>query len=368
MLVTQVSATTAGSHSTFALVAAIVPVADLADACGDDPGLICEWVFDATDSARAAEVVDWAIDRPLRIVLILVVAWVINRIARRLISRFVDRLVERTHERSPAEGAVDGDVEGDVEGAQALTAGGLLLSRIQEQNERARQRTVTLGAVLRSVATGVIYLLAALLVLGELDINLGPLLAGAGIAGIAFGFGAQSLVRDFLAGIFIVIEDQYGVGDVVDVGEATGTVEEVSLRTTRLRDVHGTLWVVPNGEIRRVANMSQLWARVVLDIEVAYDTDLDLASEVIKRVADEVWREGSDDATIIEEPEVWGIESFGPSAVAIRLAGKTEPAEQVRTARVIRRRLKQAFDEAGIEIPFPQQTVWFGEAPAASTE
>ncbi len=345
-------------------VTALFPVADLADACGDDPGLICEWVFDATDSATAAEIIDWAVDRPLRIFLILAVAWVINRIARRLISRFVDRLVNRT-----ADATVEGDESapgGLLSGLEAKAA--VRLQHIQEQSERARQRTVTLGAVLRSVATGVIYILAALLVLGELDISLGPLLAGAGIAGIAFGFGAQSLVKDFLAGIFIVIEDQYGVGDVVDLGEATGTVEEVSLRTTRLRDVHGTLWVVPNGEIQRVANMSQLWARVVLDVEVAYDTDLDLASNVIKRVADEIWREGADDATIIEEPEVWGIESFGPSAVAIRLAVKTEPAEQFRTARVIRRRLKQAFDEAGIEIPFPQQTVWFGETPAAPTD
>ncbi len=346
-------------------MAALVPVADLADACGDDPGLICEWVFDATDSARAAEIVDWAVDRPLRIALILAVAWVINRVSRRLISRFVERLIDRSAPAVPDPEDED-QPAGILSGLEAKAAS--RLREIQEQKERARQRTVTLGAVLRSIATGVIYLLAALLVLGEFDISLGPLLAGAGIAGIAFGFGAQSLVKDFLAGIFIVIEDQYGVGDVVDLGEATGTVEEVSLRTTRLRDVHGTLWVVPNGEIQRVANMSQLWARVVLDIEVAYDTDLDLASNVIKRVADEIWREGAGDATIIEEPEVWGVESFGPSAVAIRLAVKTEPAEQFRTARVIRRRLKQAFDDAGIEIPFPQQTVWFGETPAASTD
>ena len=128
--------------------------------------------------------------------------------------------------------------------------------------------------MLRSVAALVIYGLAAFIALGEFDINLGPLIAGAGIAGIALGFGAQTLVRDFLSGIFMLVEDQYGVGDIVDLGDASGVVEEIRLRTTRLRDVHGVVWFIPNGEIRRVANKSQQWARAVLDVEVAYDTDL----------------------------------------------------------------------------------------------
>jgi small conductance mechanosensitive channel len=207
-----------------------------------------------------------------------------------------------------------------------------------------------------------------------LGLNLGPFIAGAGIVGLAVGFGAQSLVADFIAGIFIIIEDQYGVGDFVDVGTASGTVEQVKFRTTVMRDVHGTVWVVPNSEIRRVGNSSQIWARTVLDVDVAYDTDIDLAASVIKSVADEVWNEGLESATILEEPEIWGVQNFGADAISIRLAVKTEPGEQWATGRVIRARLKKAFDVHGIEIPFPQRTVWVHtvtdrtKADAAGTE
>ena len=180
---------------------------------------------------------------------------------------------------------------------------------------------------------------------------MGPLIAGAGIVGFAVGFGAQSAVSDFIAGIFILVEDQYAEGDFVDLGEASGTVERVSLRTTVLRDVHGAVWVVPNGEIRRVCNSSQIWARSVLDVDVAYDTDIDLAASVIKEVADELWKENLESATIIEEPEIWGVQNFGADSISIRLAVKTEAGA----------RLKKAFDENGIEIPFPQRTVWVRE-------
>ncbi len=216
----------------------------------------------------------------------------------------------------------------------------------------------TLGAVLKSVATIVVYFVAVVMALGEFNINLGPLIAGAGIVGVALGFGAQSLVKDFLTGIFMLVEDQYGVGDVVDLGDAVGVVEAVNLRTTQIRDVNGTLWHVPNGEIRRVANKSQQWARAVLDIDVAYDTDINHAMNVIKRVADELWEEGLAHATVLEEPQIFGVQNFGPDAVTIRLGVKTEPAEQFATARELRARLKYAFDQEGIEIPFPQRTVW----------
>ena len=216
--------------------------------------------------------------------------------------------------------------------------------------------------MLKGITSGVIYLIAILVALGEFEINLGPLIAGAGIAGVAIGFGAQSLVRDFLSGIFMLTEDQFGVGDVVDVGEASGTVEAVSLRTTKLRDVEGVVWYVPNGEIRRVGNKSQLWARAIMDIEVAYDTDLDHAADIIKGVADRVWEEQHEEATVLEEPAIWGVQNFGADAIAIRLAVKTEPGEQWATARLLRGRIKTAFDEAGIDIPFPQRTVWLHTA------
>ena len=166
----------------------------------------------------------------------------------------------------------------------------------------------------------------------------------------------------------MLIEDQYGVGDVIDVGDAAGVVEAVNLRTTQIRDVHGTLWHVPNGEIRRVANKSQEWARTVLDIEVAYDTDIAKAMEVIKRVADEVWEEAPENATILEEPEIWGVEMFGESSIAIRLVCKVEPGEQWATSRLIRGRVKDAFEREGIEIPFPQRVIWTRHDSAPESE
>ncbi len=204
--------------------------------------------------------------------------------------------------------------------------------------------------------TFVVFLIAGFMALGQLGIELGPLIAGAGVIGVALGFGSQALVRDFLSGIFILVEDQFGVGDIVDLdGTTKGTVEAVSLRTTRIRSIDGTLWHVPNGEISRVGNTSQHWSRSLLDIDVAYDTDLDQAQDVIRTAAAEQWRE---DDGILEEPDVWGVQALGPSAVTIRLVVKTTPAEQYRISRALRRRIKDAFDAAGIEIPFPQQTVW----------
>ncbi|MCL4157607.1 UNVERIFIED_CONTAM: hypothetical protein GTU68_000330 [Idotea baltica] len=196
-----------------------------------------------------------------------------------------------------------------------------------------------------------------MVILDQIGLNLAPLLAGAGIAGIALGFGAQSMVQDFLAGIFIVLEDQFGVGDVVDLGPATGTVEQVNLRSTRLRDLSGVVWYVPNGTITRVANMSQLWSKAVIDIAVAYETDLDEAGRVLKTTADEMWAARVDDATIIEEPAYLGVERFEADGVALRLVIKTEPNEQWAAARELRGRLKTALDAAGIEIPYPQRTI-----------
>jgi small conductance mechanosensitive channel len=226
------------------------------------------------------------------------------------------------------------------------------LSDTGELSIRSEQRIESLASVLRSGASFVIWLIAAFLVLGQLGVDLGPLLAGAGVIGVALGFGSQSLVRDFLSGMFILIEDQFGVGDIVDLGEATGTVTAVSLRTTRLRGVDGTVWHVPNGEIQRVGNKSQHWSRALLDIEVSYDTDIAAARASIKRVADAVWGERSD--VVLEEPEVWGVEDLGPWGVLIRVVLKTTPARQYEISRLVRERVKAAFDEEGIEIPMPK--------------
>jgi small conductance mechanosensitive channel len=190
-----------------------------------------------------------------------------------------------------------------------------------------------------------------LTVLEILGVNLGPLIAGAGIAGVALGFGAQSLVRDFLTGMFMLMEDQYGVGDVIDAGVATGTVEGVSLRTTRLRDVDGVVWHVPNGTILRVGNKSQQWARAVIDVPVTLQADTATADEVIRQVADEVWHDPDYASIILAEPSVLGVESLAPGRVVIRVVVRTRPQEQWRVERELRKRIKAALDEAGIALP-----------------
>ena len=317
----------------------------LADACGEsNRGFVCERVYDWTGNDGLATAADWLLDRPIRIALILVMAWIAARFAKRAIVRFTKRIaatpsssrLQKLREKGPGRTLID-----------------------EAERSRAEARAETLGHVLRSVAVALVWSLAALVVLGEIGVNLGPLIAGAGIGGVALGFGAQSIVKDFLSGLFMLIEDHYGVGDFVDLGYASGTVEEVSLRSTTIRDVRGTVWHVPNGEIARVGNYSQLWSKAVVDIEVAYDTDIRVAMGVMQQVADELWDDpewGGDELS--EAPTVFGIQSLGASGVGLRLAVKTEPSMQWSVEREIRLRIKEAFDAAGIEIPFPQQTAW----------
>src|SRR4051794_15200850 len=226
-----------------------------------------------------------AAGRSLAILGILLGATIVNRLARRAVKRGLSKLGSGgLRERLGPAG---------IRTPAALTDTGDL-------TPRSTQRIEALSTVLRSVASFGIWVMAVFLVLDQVGIDLGPLLAGAGIIGVAIGVGSQSLVKDVLSGIFILVEDQFGVGDIVDVGEAVGVVEVVSLRTTRLRSVDGTVWHVPNGEIRRVGNKSQHWSRALLDIQVAYTTDIPEACEVIKQVADAVWSEHP--ATILEEP------------------------------------------------------------------
>jgi moderate conductance mechanosensitive channel len=312
----------------------VIVAAELVDACGTDPGAICEWVFEATDKEYLAEISDWLVHSPLRIALILLSATVVNSLVHRALARFVERL---TRER-----------EAEVEGSSSRFVDRQWLEVLRERNARSQQRAVTLAAVLRNVSSVIIFGLAALLCLGELEINLGPLIAGAGIAGIAIGFGAQSLVRDFLSGVFIVLEDQYGVGDNVSLGEAAGAVEKVTLRTTWLRDVDGTLWVVPNGEIRRVANHSQRWARAVLDVRLAVDTDVDRALDVARDAARFFYETRAGGDAVLEAPKVLGVESFIDGAPVLRVTVKTQPGDQTDVARRLRVALRRSFDAAGI--------------------
>ena len=209
------------------------------------------------------------------------------------------------------------------------------------------------------MTTFVVWTLAGITIMGELGINLGALIAGAGLAGVALGFGAQSLVKDFLAGIFILVEDQYGVGDIIDAGEATGTVEAVSLRTTRIRDVKGTDVARP----QRADPPGRQQEPAVGPCPARHRRGLRhrrrrSPKRVIKEQADAVWRDRAWAGQVLEEPEVWGIEHLGPDGVTIRLVVKTQPAKQFTVLRELRARIKRGLEDAGVEIPFPQRTVW----------
>ncbi|MFP4148644.1 MAG: mechanosensitive ion channel family protein, partial [Nitriliruptoraceae bacterium] len=283
-----------------------------------------------------------SVDVIVQIVLILLLAFVATLLVKRLIRRAVTTASDPT---------------GTAMGRRrlGLDAGG----ERTVVSARRVQRAEALGALAGSVLRVIIWAIALFILLSTaFGINLTPLIAGAGILGIAFGFGAQGLVSDFLAGIFMLAEDQYGVGDIVDVGDASGVVEGVSLRTTRIRDVTGTLWHVPNGQILRVGNMSQEWARALLDVGVAYGTDIDAASDLIRTIACDMAHEPDFEEIFLGEPEIWGVENLGADSVDIRLVIKTQPGQQWAIARELRRRIKNAFDAAEVEIPFPQRTVW----------
>ena len=344
-----------GEHK-LVFVTQIIPsiAATLNEACGTDPDWLCRKVFEWTDNSDVAGIATWLVDRPVKVLVIVLLALLTRRIVHKAIDGLIDRLMsERSSEEKDAVRAAE--ASSSMLRREVLSG---KLASLRNRTDRARQRAKTLGMLFKSIASAAVGTVTLMMLLGEFDINLGPLLAGAGILGLGIGFGSQSLVRDLLSGIFMLIENQYGVGDYIDVGEANGTVESLGLRTTRLRDKYGTLWHIPNGEIRRVGNMTQSFSKIPMEIDVAYDTDLDLAMETMKTVADGVWNEQLEEATIVEEPTVSGVQNFGADGITIRLSVKTEPGEQWSTARVLRKRLKEAFDEAGIEIPFPQRTVW----------
>jgi small-conductance mechanosensitive channel len=216
---------------------------------------------------------------------------------------------------------------------------------------RTTQRASTMGAILKSTSTFVIFTMALLTIMAALNLPLGPLLASAGVGGVALGFGAQSLVKDFLSGIFMILEDQYGVGDVIDTGEAIGTVEDVTLRVTRLRDASGVVWYIRNGEIVRIGNRSQGWSTAVVDIQVGYNESLDVVLPMLGEVLAEMDAEEDWKTRLLEEPVVAGVESMTNGVVTLRIIAKCPPKESLAVSREIRARVKSAFDRAGIRAP-----------------
>jgi moderate conductance mechanosensitive channel len=313
----------------------------------------CNYVLDLTDNEWLAAAADWLIAKPLVILVMFLIAllfrWLLFKLIGRLVARASTGVVPPV---SPFGRAV---VEQPDRAARLAAA-------------RRKQRAETMGGVLKSIATFAVFTLVGIMALSEVGVNVGPLIAGAGIVGVALGFGAQTLVRDFLSGIFMIFEDQYGIGDVVDLGDATGTVEAVTLRVTRLRDVDGTVWYVRNGEILRVGNMSQNWARTVLDVSVGYGEDLERVRNVLAEVGHEMWESEEFGGNILEEPEVWGVQDLSADGILIRVALKTAPLEQWAVARELRRRIKDRFDAEGIEIPFPQRVVWQRHEEPRTTE
>ena len=329
------------------------PVAVPRVPCTADPGTLCgrtwTWLGKNEDYRWVAESADWLIAKPVRILLILLIALV----ARGVLHRVIDRLSRR---------ATEGSLPGILQRGRMST----LLESAPLLSERRKQRTETLASVLKSITSGAIFTLAVLMILGELAFNIGPFIAGAGIAGVALGFGAQSLVKDFLSGMFMIVEDQYGVGDVIDVGEASGVVEAVGLRVTRLRDVDGTVWYIPNGEILRVGNKSQGWARAVVDVGVAYGSDIALVRQVLMQVAEDLYADEDFRDLVLDEPEVWGVEQLSAEAVVVRVVLKTEPLQQWTVAREFRQRAKTALDAAGVEAPFAARSMLIStEGPGA---
>lgn len=313
---------------------------------------VCNLARSWTDNDTAAEVADVLIGKPLAVaglvLLGLVIRWVLHKL--------VDRLVARAEE---------GVLPGRMARLRHRSLGEGTVARDQATATRRVQRAKTMGDLLKSIITGVVVAMFGTMILSELGVNIAPIIASAGIIGLALGFGAQSLVKDYLSGIFMIFEDQYGVGDVVDVGEATGTIEAVSLRVTRLRDLNGTVWYVPNGEIMRVGNMSQNWSRAVIDVSVGYREDLVRVQKVLAEVAEDLWRDEDFSGVVIEEPEVTGVESLAADSVNLRVLIKTLPNEQWSVARAMRQRIKARFDHEGIEIPFAQRVVWHREEQKA---
>src|SRR5689334_5541514 len=291
---------------------------------------------------------DWFTGKPLNIVITVVAALILRWLALRSIGRVVATTIARSDARRAGEGT---------------RAGRVLAQATGTAHERHRQRTLTMGSLLRSLVTFVVVLVTTLTVLATVGINLAPVLATAGVGGVALGFGAQSLVKDFLSGIFMILEDQYGVGDVVDTGEAIGTVEDVTLRVTRLRDGNGVVWYIRNGEIVRIGNRSQGWSTAIVDTAVAYDEDIDRAITVMRDVVHQMDQDPAWQGRLLEEPTVVGVESIAAGAVTVRIIAKCAPNENFPVQREIRERVKVALDRAGIR--GPQLAPYGGSAPRA---
>jgi small conductance mechanosensitive channel len=309
----------------------------------------CDFVYRHTGQGWLAEGGYYLLVKPLRIVLIVIFAIVVRHILNRMLTQLTHRasehgsmLLRQLQPRGapPRPSGARGAARSPASPTPPPEAS-------QVGTERRRQRAQALSSVLRSTVSVVTVTVAVMLVLGELGVNLAPLLASAGIVGVALGFGAQNLVKDFIAGMSMLLEDQYGVGDLVDVGQASGTVEAVGLRTTTIRDARGVLWYIRNGEIVRVGNRSQGWALVVVDVPVGF-AGVEEATAVLRAAADAMTTDPEYAGDLLDAPEVLGVEQITLDGAVVRTTARTPSDAQWRVARELRRRLTEAIEEAGI--------------------
>ncbi len=305
-----------------------------AEVCGTgaDATLLCRYVYRQTGDELLASAAD-VVGTMLRIVAIIIVAYVITRLLRRFVTRFAGAMEQRIEQR--------------LTRAQRRGA----ITQTQRFRARRLQRLNAIVGVMRGVVAAVIWVTALLAVLAILDVRLQPILAGAGLIGVVVGFGAQQLVRDVIAGIAMLVEDQYGVGDWIEVDGVFGEVERVGLRSTAFRDVDGVVHHVLNGSMQRVGNLSQHWARATFDVPVALDADIPTAKAVIHEVASSLAKDPVWGPDVIGPPEIWGVQHLGPDGVKIRLVIPTRPLRNWDIARQLRERIKIAFDAASIRMP-----------------
>lgn len=301
---------------------------------------ICDQIYDWTGNAGAARLADAVLGGTLKVFTLLVAALLARFLLFKLIDRVTGRIVT-----APSATEREGRLTARAEGLLAV-AGPLLVAR------RA-QRARTLASVLKSIVNVLLALITILMILDLLGYPIGPLLASAGIVGVALGFGAQTLVKDFISGIFMLLEDQFGVGDVVDMGEAIGTVESVSLRITRLRDGDGAIWYVRNGEVLRVQNRSQGWSKANVDVLLAPDVDLERATSVLLQVSQAAREDETLAPLLRDDPEVVSVESITAAGAALRLQLTTQPLQGAPVARQLRVRVHAALAQAGIPLAPP---------------
>ena len=303
----------------------------------NDTSIVRQW-WDALDVVPFDEII--------RIAIIIAIAVTLHVVLRRIIRILVRRTVRNAPQKQRHNRAALIDQDKMV---------------AQQLQERTTQRAQAFGTLLTSAATIFIWAIATLTILSILGINVTPILASAGVAGVVIGFGAQTLVADYLAGISMIFEDQLGVGDVVNTGQVLGVVEEVALRYTRIRDFYGTVWYVRNGQMQYVANQSQGWTFVLLDIPVAVSSDLNRVRDVVNAAGTAMFVDAQHHDDLIEPPYFGGVEALAGDAVTVRVMGRIHPPNQYATVRAVRQRMKIAFDEAGINVP--QQIIQIDEMP-----